>query len=177
MPTPLTTNILTLPVATSLDGTEWVPVVQGTSPNDVTKRAESGLLASLGLTANLPSAIEFTIDGGGGNLTPQVWGYLTVPFDGNLNSATMLSNATGTVVMDVYKCTFAQFDPPTTPNAGNSIVGGSQPTITASTKATINTSGWTTNFSEGDVIAFVLVSATANVTRVTMSLELVRVVN
>lgn len=177
MPTPLTTNVLNLPVATSLDGTEWIPLVQGSSPNDVTKRAESGLVASLGLTANLPSSIEYVIDGAGGNILPQVWGYMTIPFDGNLNAAVMLANATGTVVMDVYKCTLAQFDPPTTPNAGNSISGGSPPTITASTKATINVSGWTRNFAEGDILAFVVTSATPGVTRVTLSLDLVRVVN
>ena len=67
----ITTDILNLPVAVSLDGTEWAPVVQGTGGSAVTRRATTALIANTASgfvpdTALINAGIGLT---GGGLLT------------------------------------------------------------------------------------------------------------
>lgn len=171
-------NILNLPVAVSLDGTEYVPLVQGLSSDAVTRRATTAMVGAVGIASVLPGSIEFLIDGAGGNIASKVWGYLIVPFDATLTSATMLGDQSGSIIMNVWKCTYAQFDAGSThPVAGDSITGGNPPTITASTKSQNTTlTGWTTSLDEGDVLAFQVPSVSTSITRVTLSLNLTRVV-
>jgi len=173
----LTTTILNLPVAVSLDGTEYAPIVQGLSSDAVTRRATTSLIAQLGLASALPAAFAWVIDGNGANISSRIWGTLTVPFDGTISSATMEADQTGTVSVDIWKCTFAQYDPPTTPTVANSITGGAPPTITAAKKVTANISAWTTTLTEGDILTFYVPSASSNITRLTLNIGINRVVS
>lgn len=178
MPTPLTTNILNLPVAVSLDGSEWVPLVQGTDPDDVTRRATTGDIGDLAFRRLFPAAIEFLIDGGGGNITAQTWGYLTVPFNATVSGARLFGNGVGSIIVDVWKCTYAQFDAGSThPVAGDSICGGFPPTIVTSTKGTVSgiqLASWSTQLLQDDVLAFNVPSLASGITRVTLALDLTR---
>lgn len=168
------TSITNLPVAIGLDGTEQVPLVQA----GTTKRAASALIAQLGLASALPGAIEFVIDGGGGVIQAQTWGYITVPFNATLTAAVMVADTTGSIEVDVWKCTYTDFDPPTTPSSGDSITGASTPTITNAKKyQNDNLSDWETSLTEGDILAFNVPSAASQITRVTISLYLNRVVS
>lgn len=172
------TPILNLPVAIGLDGTEYVPLVQGTGSDAVTKRATTGLISQLALASVLPGSIEFLIDGAGGTIAAQTWGYLTVPFNATLTSATLLADQTGSIIVNVWKCTYAAFNPPTTPAAANSITSATPPTISAAKKSQdAALAGWTTDLSEGDVLAFQVPSTPTAITRVTLSLNLTRVVS
>lgn len=170
-------NILNLPVATSLDGSEYIPLVQGLNADAVTRRATAALVGQVGIASVLPGSIEFLIDGAGGNISARVWGYLTVPFNATLTSATMLGDQTGSIAMDVWKCTYAQFNPPTTPTIANTITGSSAPAIVSSTKYQDTTlAGWTTSLTEGEILAFYVSAPSTSITRVTLSLNLTRVV-
>lgn len=67
----VTTDILSLPVAVSVDGTEYVPIVQGTGGSAVTRRVTTGLIANTATgfvpdTAVINAGIGLT---GGGLLT------------------------------------------------------------------------------------------------------------
>ncbi len=167
-----TTDILSLPVAVSLDGSEYAPLVQGST----TKRAQTALIGAVGLTSVLPATIEFLIDGAGGTISPRLWGYLTVPFDATLTSADLIADQSGSIIVDVWKCTYAQFNPPTTPTVANTITGSTPPTISSSTKSTDSSlAGWTTALTEGDVLAFNVPSVSTLIQRVTLSLNLIRV--
>ncbi len=120
-------------------------------------------------------AIEFVIDGGGVALSTGLKGYLEVPYDATITRATLLADQSGSVVVDVFKCTYANFDASSThPVAGDKITASAPPTISTATKSQDSTlTGWTTSISAGDILAFNVNSATT-ITRVTISLKITR---
>lgn len=117
-------------------------------------------------------AISVVIDGGGSALTTGLKGYLEVPIDITLTRATLLADQSGSVVVDIFKCTYAQFDASSThPVVGDKITASAPPTISTATKSQDSTlSGWTTAIAAGSILAFNINSATT-VTRVTLSLK------
>ena len=115
-------------------------------------------------------AIAFVINGGTTVITPGVKGFLEVPFDCNIDQATVLANQSGDLVVDVWKDTFANF-PPTD---ADSITGGSEPTISSAQSSQDSTlSGWTTGITAGDIVGF-NVDSILNVHRATISLRCAR---
>lgn len=117
------------------------------------------------------SMLSFLIDGGGVAITTGMKGYLVVPFDCTLTQVTLLANASGSIVVDLWRTTYALYDAGAThPVAADAITGTTPPTITTATKAQDGTlTGWTTTLSQGDIIAFNVNSATT-VQRVTVAL-------
>lgn len=175
---PLTTNILNLPVAVSLDGSEWMPLEQGTGVVAVTRRAQVDQVVLAGLSSPLTAALEWVIDGGGIAISARTWGTLKVPFACTITSATMEADQSGSIIIDVWKCTFAQYAPPTIPTVANSICGSARPTISAATKSSdTSLTGWTTSLAAGDILTFVVPSTPTAITRVTLTLNLNRVVS
>ena len=82
----------------------------------------------------------------------------------------MLADASGSIVVDVWKDTYANF-PPTD---ADSITASAPPTISAATKSQDSTlTGWTTAIAAGSILRFNVDSA-ATVTRVTVSLKVTR---
>jgi hypothetical protein len=68
------------------------------------------------------SAIEFIIDGGGSVPTTGLKGYVEVPFACTINVSTLLGNAaSGSAVVDIFKCSYANFDVTTHPQAADKI--------------------------------------------------------
>ena len=113
------------------------------------------------------AGIEFIIDGGGSVITTGVKGYLEVPFDCTIERQTLLADQTGSIVIDIWKDTFANFPP----LVADTITASAKPTISAGVKdqdATLT--GWTTAISEGDILAYNVDSVTT-IERVTMSLK------
>lgn len=168
-------NISGLPIAVGLDGNEYVPIVQ----SGTTKRVTTAKIGQVGQAAVLPGSIEFLIDGNGGVISARTWGYLTVPFNAALTSAELFSDQTGTIIVNVWKCTYAQFDAGVMhPTAADSITGGNPPTITNSTKyRDTSLGGWTVTLTKGDILAFNVPDVAVNITRVTLSLNLTRIVS
>lgn len=124
---------------------------------------------------NAAHSIEVVLDGGGAVLTTGIKGYLEVPFALTITQATLLAAQSGSVVVDIFKCTYAQFDASSThPVAGDKITASAPPTITTATKSQDATlTGWTTAVAAGSILGFNINSATT-ITRVTLSLTYTR---
>jgi hypothetical protein len=119
--------------------------------------------------------IEFIVDGGGSAITVGMKGYLVVDFPCTISQSTLLGDQTGSIVVNIFKCTFAQFDASVThPVAADKITANAPPTISAATKAQDSTlTGWTTAINAGDILAF-NVDSVATVQRATLALKVVK---
>lgn len=115
----------------------------------------------------LEAEINFIIDGGGSAITTGVKGYIEIPFDCTIKSVTMLADQSGSIVVDIWKDTYANYPPVD----ADSITASAVPTISSSTKSQDSTlTGWTTSVSKGDILGYNVDSATT-VTRVTVALQ------
>lgn len=115
-------------------------------------------------------SISFIIDGGGVTITTGIKGDLTIPFACTIQEWTLLADQSGSVVVDIWKDTYANY-PPT---VADTITGSALPTITTATKGQSSTlTGWTTTIAAGDTLRFNVNSATT-ITRVTLSLKVYR---
>lgn len=111
--------------------------------------------------------IEFVIDGGGDAISTGIKGDLEVPFACTITAATALADQSGSIVVDIWKDTYANY-PPTD---ADSITASAPVTISAATKAQDTTlTGWTTSITAGDILRFNVDSA-STVTRVAISLK------
>ena len=113
------------------------------------------------------AAIPFVIDGGGVAITTGVKGDLTIPFACTILEWTLLGDQSGSIVVDVWKDTYANF-PPTIADV---ITASAKPTISATTKDQSSTlTGWTTTITAGDTLRYNVNSATT-IQRATLSLK------
>lgn len=128
-------------------------------------------LSMSGTTMNIDSdcrekAIVFMIDGGGAAITTGVKGYLSVPFACSITNVTLLADVSGSIVVDIWKDTYANY-PPTD---ADSITASAVPTISSATKSTDSTlTGWTTSLAAGDILGFNVDSA-STITLLTIAL-------
>lgn len=128
-------------------------------------------------TANMrTAAIAFIIDGAGAAVTAGVKGYLQIPFSCTIQEVSLLADQSGSIEVDIWKCTYAQFDAGAThPVVGDSITAADIPTITAATKFDDTTlTGWTTAIAAGDILAFDVVALATSITRVTLTLRVLK---
>ena len=118
----------------------------------------TGATGITGPTGSITTTINFAVDGGGGNpITAGVKHYMHFDFACTLEGWTLLADATGRVVIDLWKCTYSQFDAGSThPVVGDKITGTFPPTLTDLVKnQSVNgLTGWTTSIAVGDVLAF-----------------------
>ncbi|MDV2502682.1 MAG: hypothetical protein RX318_01855 [bacterium] len=113
------------------------------------------------------TAIGFIIDGGGSAITTGPKGDLRIPFGCTINRATALADQSGSIVVDIWKDTYANF-PPTD---ADSITASAPVTISSATKSEDSTlTGWTTSISADDILRYNVDSVTS-ITRVTVSLK------
>lgn len=115
----------------------------------------SGLSLSSGtltVSTAVSAAIGYTINGQDNVIVTGVAGTgIRVPFACTIDSVTLLANTTGSIVIDIWKDTYANF-PPT---VADSICASAKPTITSGTKSEDTTlTGWTKTISAGDVLYF-----------------------
>ena len=116
------------------------------------------------------ATISFIIDGGGAAITTGVKGYLEIPFACTIDRATALADQSGSIVVDIWKDTYANYPPVD----ADSITASAPVTITTATKSQDATlTGWTTAVAAGDVLGFNVDSITT-CQRVTISLRAVR---
>lgn len=135
----------------------------------------TGTAGTPGPTGSFNSAIEFVInDGTGTAIVAGLKGYLEVPFNCTILSATLLPDQSGSIVVDVWKCSYANFQPATHPVVGDKITASAQPTITGTFKAQDATLvGWTTAITAGDILGFNVNSCSA-IIKCTISLKVLR---
>ena len=82
----------------------------------------------------------------------------------------MLCDQSGSIVVDVWKDTYANY-PPT---VADTITASAKPTVSTATKGQVTTlTGWTTSITAGDIIGFNVDSATT-VQRCTISLKVTK---
>ena len=97
--------------------------------------------------------VEFIISGNGSVVSAGASGNKVVPFAGTVTKWEITSSASGSMVVDVKKATYADM-------TFASIAGTEKPTITTSTKGTdTNLTTWTTSVSAGDRLQAVVDSA------------------
>jgi hypothetical protein len=176
----------TNPPAPTGDQTVVIQTDGATTQQSVTaypKRATGSLFGTVkpdGTTINIsggvisaaPPAIVstagITIDGGGSTPTTGSKGFLQIPFAGTITGWTLIGDVSGSASLDVKKSTFAAF--PT----NTSIVASAPPALTSQQNATnAILTGWSTVVAAGDVLEFVLASATT-VKRLTLELQITR---
>ncbi len=114
--------------------------------------------------------LGIVIDGGGSTITTGVKGFVHAPAACTITSATLLSTdasvTSGSIVIDVWKDTYANY-PPT---VADTITASAKPTLSSATKSQDSTlTGWTTSVSAGDILGFKVDSVTT-VTRVALFL-------
>jgi hypothetical protein len=113
------------------------------------------------------ASLTFIIDGGGSAITTGIKGDLEIPFACTIEAVTLLADQSGSIVVDIWKDTYANF-PPT---VADTITASAKPTLSSANKSQNTTlTGWTTTVNAGDIIRFNVDSATT-VQRVTLSLK------
>jgi len=115
-------------------------------------------------------SIQFIIDGGGSAITTGVKGDLRIPFNCTILSATLMADQSGSIVIDIWKDSLANF-PPT---VADTITASAKPTLSSATNSEDKTlTGWTTTINSNDTLRFNVDSATT-VTRVTLALMIIK---
>lgn len=127
------------------------------------------------ITRGMDSAIEYVIDGGGSLISTGVAGYAEVPFDCYIEASVLTADQSGSIVIDIWKCAYDDFDAGSThPVDADSITASAQPTISGDTKDEDETlTGWTRTLNKGDILAFNVDSVSTH-TRVTISLKVTK---
>jgi hypothetical protein len=106
---------------------------------------------ALGIPASKVIGIPIVIDGGGAVITAGVKGDIEIPFDMTITGWTLLADQSGSIVIDIWKDTYANYPPV----VGDSITASDKPTITSSNKAQdFAPTGWTTAVTAGDTLRF-----------------------
>lgn len=168
-------GLLTMP---STPSNGQLLIGNGTNYTNATITAGTGIAVTNGSGSitvaqssnGLISALEFVIDGGGATLTTGIKGDLEIPFACTITQWTLLADQSGSIVVDIWKDTYANY-PPT---VADTITAAAKPTISTSTKGQSSTlTGWTTSVSAGDTIRFNIDSVTT-IQRVTISLKVTR---
>jgi hypothetical protein len=101
--------------------------------------------------------IGLRIDNGASVIPTGVNGNLVIPFACTISQWTLLANESGSIVVNIWKDSYANY-PPT---VADKITASAPPTITTSTKGQSSTlTGWTTTLLAGDILRFNVDSVT-----------------
>ena len=112
-------------------------------------------------------SVAFVVDGGGSAITTGIKGDFRFPIAGTIIKNTVQGDQSGSIVLDVYKGTFATNSSPSV-----SICAAAKPTVTATVNSEDSTlTGWTTSISAGDCLR-VNVDSISTMTRVTLTLDI-----
>ena len=111
--------------------------------------------------------LRITIDGGGAVITTGAKKiYLSVPYTGTITKVRCLADVSGSITVDFWKDTYANFPPV----AADKISASAPATLSSAQKSEDSTlTGWTTSVTTGDIIE-VSVATVSTVTRVFIDL-------
>lgn len=111
--------------------------------------------------------IAFIIDGSGSAISTGQKGHLEIPFNCEILEASLFADQSGSIVVNIWKDTYANFPPTVTVKITNT----TPPTISSAVKSQNSTlTSWTKTIDAGDILAFNVDSCTT-ITRVTLSLK------
>jgi hypothetical protein len=139
--------------------------------NSATKLAsQQSIKAYVDAGDNQVVGINFLIDGSGAAITTGIKGDIMIPFACTINQVNLLADQSGSIAVDIWKDTYANF-PPTD---ADTITASAVPTISSATKdedATLT--DWTTAIAAGSILRFNVDSCTT-ITRCTLVLKVTR---
>ena len=113
----------------------------------------TGVLPAANIDANIRiRSIGVTLDGGGVAITTGIKADISVPYACTIVSVVMLADQAGTIVVDIWKDTYANYPPI---NA-DSITAAAPPTVTSPALKSEDTTltGWTLAIAAGDTLRF-----------------------
>ena len=117
------------------------------------------------------TTITLIVDGGGQVIPAGHKSYLRIPFDCTITEWSLVADQTGSIVIDVWKDTYANF-PPT---VEDSITGSEKPTLSSAiSNEDIDLTTWSAGVVAGDILSFYVQATPASVTKVTLSLKVIR---
>jgi hypothetical protein len=119
--------------------------------------------------AALSGQLTAVFDGGGSVLsTGSKSLYLQSPYSGTITSARLFADQSGSIVIDVWKDTYANF-PPT---VADTITASAKPTLSAAQKSEDTTlTGWATTVTKGDIFEF-NIDSVSTITKVVLVMEI-----
>ena len=118
-----------------------------------------------------PVSIDYTIDGGGSAIATGLKYGIQIQTACTINSVTLGADQSGSVVVDIWKDTYANF-PPT---VADTITASAKPTVTTAPQSTDATlTGWTTSVAAGDWLYFNVDSA-STITFLSISIKATKV--
>lgn len=127
------------------------------------------LRAALGADPGI-GTIDFIFGDGISTISTGIKGYIQVDFPCTIVANTVLADQAGSIVIDIWKDTYANFPP----LVADTITASAKPTLSAAQKSTDSTlTGWTTAINAGDILAFNVDSA-STVRQVTLALKIRR---
>jgi hypothetical protein len=136
----------------------------GVAAGDILVDADIGVAVQ----AHLQKSAIFAIDGGGAAISTGIKGDLEIPFACTITEVELLADQTGSVVVDIWKDSYANF-PPT---AADTITASAKPTLSSANKSKDSTlPGWTTSVAAGDILRF-NVDSVSTITRLAVILKL-----
>lgn len=110
------------------------------------------------------------IDGGGAAIATGIKLDLVLPFNAYLKQHVMIAKTSGSIVLDLWKCTYTAYDDSTHPVVGDSVCASAKPTISSSVKAKDTTlTGWSRYWYKEEVVRINVDSCT-NITRLSFLL-------
>jgi hypothetical protein len=177
LPDPLNAEIVrvtaistdTLTITRAQEGTSARTVIVGDLlAATITKKLLDDLTAAVGNTR----VLTVVFGTGAAVITAGAITFLSCPYSGTILSARLLAVdsavTAGSIVIDVWKDTYANF-PPT---VGDTITASAKPTLSSATKSEDTTlTGWSTGVTAGDVFGFKVDSASA-VTQVMLQMRI-----
>lgn len=159
------THELVLSTDSNLTADRILDFNTGDADRDVTINSDAIISQETAL-----QSLTFIIDGGDSTIITGLKGFLRVPFACTINSVTLFGDQSGSIVVDIWKDTYANF-PPT---VADTITASAKPTITTAQKSEDTTlTGWTVAIAAGDVLAFNVDSVTS-MRRVTLALKVTK---
>ncbi|MHA1787843.1 MAG: hypothetical protein ACTSXT_01320 [Candidatus Helarchaeota archaeon] len=119
--------------------------------------------------------IGITIDNQTSEIGTGYKGFIRIPYAGTITKATLLADQSGSIVIDIWKCSYSDYDAGSThPVDGDSITASAPPTLSSATKSEDSTlTDWTKSITAGDVLGFNVDSCT-DITKVVLILEVTK---
>jgi hypothetical protein len=115
-------------------------------------------------------AMQFVFYEGGTVLTTGVKFDFEVPYDCTVVGVDLYADQSGSIVLDLWKDTYANF-PPT---VADTVTASAKPTLSSASKSQdLTLTGWTTSFSKGDICRW-NIDSVSTITRLTAVLRVIR---
>jgi hypothetical protein len=162
-----TTNVILGSGTTSYaDGASLQDVISSLDSRITTTVVTSAPSTSIGVVA-----LNLLIGNGSGVIPTGIVYDVGFEQDFTISKWTLLADQSGSLVIDLWKDTYANF----APTVADTITASAKPTLSSQSKNTSSTlTGWTTSIKAGDIIR-VNVDSSATVTRATLVIKLQKV--